>query len=735
MKQKLLVVLMCIATLKMQAQNVGIGTAIPTDQLHTTGTIRFQNYGSNGTRVLQIDSAGRIVAPGQVNAYINALNIPDNTCSGAGGITSTLTISGQPALVQSARISVRIKITHAYVGDLKIYLIAPNGQILNLADRIGGNTVNFVSTVFTDYATSNITTGTAPYTGSYRPQGSSAAACLTGTFVTSFAAIGSGSIAPNGNWTIRVFDADPSITGIFNSWELSFNGAESFVAADQANYIPKFSNGNLVASNLYHSTAANSIGINTTNPSYTLDVFGSARATTNLLVGANIGAQGNSNPLAPLSFSTALGNKIAFWGNPTGGHFGMGIQAGAMQFYTDAVTSDLLFGVGNSGSFAENMRIEGGGNVAIGSTFAQAKFHVQDGSVLFTSGTTGGGPATGSLPGSGYDPSMLWYPAKSSFRAGYFSTNKWRVDSMGDYSFAAGYDGKASGAYSVALGRSPVATGAQSVSLGYGNDATGNSSVAMGYGTVASGERSFAAGSLTRATGDHSVALGGNTEASGATSIAIGSGSTASGDYAVVLGSGNASGNRSLALGYGSNTSNFEGACTIGDFSSNTMNSNAANQMSMRFAGGYRLFSNSSLTTGVTVAPGGGSWTTISDRRKKEHFQSIDVESILQKIAVMPVTKWNYKSQPATQQHIGPMAQDFYAAFRLDGIGADTTINSGDIDGVNMAAIQALEKRTTDLLQRVSQLEAERSELMKIVARLESVEAEMDKRKQKVVVR
>ena len=52
------------------------------------------------------------------------------------------------------------------------------------------------------------------------------------------------------------------------------------------------------------------------------------------------------------------------------------------------------------------------------------------------------------------------------------------------------------------------------------------------------------------------------------------------------------------------------------------------------------------------------------------------------------------------------MAQDFYAAFGLDGIGNDTTINSSDIDGVNMAAIQALEKRTRQLQEENEQLKA-----------------------------
>ena len=59
------------------------------------------------------------------------------------------------------------------------------------------------------------------------------------------------------------------------------------------------------------------------------------------------------------------------------------------------------------------------------------------------------------------------------------------------------------------------------------------------------------------------------------------------------------------------------------------------------------------------------------------------------------------------------MAQDFYAAFQLDGIGNDSTINTGDIDGINMIAIQELEKRTADLKNENDRLKASVAELQK----------------------
>ena len=55
------------------------------------------------------------------------------------------------------------------------------------------------------------------------------------------------------------------------------------------------------------------------------------------------------------------------------------------------------------------------------------------------------------------------------------------------------------------------------------------------------------------------------------------------------------------------------------------------------------------------------------------------------------------------------MAQDFFAAFGQDGvgrIGSETTINSSDLFGVLMLAVNALEKRTTDLRAENAELKA-----------------------------
>ena len=107
----------------------------------------------------------------------------------------------------------------------------------------------------------------------------------------------------------------------------------------------------------------------------------------------------------------------------------------------------------------------------------------------------------------------------------------------------------------------------------------------------------------------------------------------------------------------------------------------------------------------------GTTWVDVSDRNRKENFESVDQKQILEKVAALPVQEWNYIGQPAKTRHIGPMAQDFYAAF---GVGSDDkTITAVDRSGVSLAAIQGL-------YQVVREKDAE---IQALKARLDALEA------------
>jgi hypothetical protein len=138
----------------------------------------------------------------------------------------------------------------------------------------------------------------------------------------------------------------------------------------------------------------------------------------------------------------------------------------------------------------------------------------------------------------------------------------------------------------------------------------------------------------------------------------------------------------------------------------------------VRASGGTYFFSNSEHTTGVRLLPGESSWREVSDRNRKEHFRPVDTEDVLRKLAALDIPSWNYKGTSASRRYIGPTAQDFHAAF---GLGTDTTtISTQDIDGVTLAAVQALGKRTGRLQQENTALRAQVADLERRLARLEA---------------
>ncbi len=106
-----------------------------------------------------------------------------------------------------------------------------------------------------------------------------------------------------------------------------------------------------------------------------------------------------------------------------------------------------------------------------------------------------------------------------------------------------------------------------------------------------------------------------------------------------------------------------------------------------------------------------GTFVSSSDRNSKENFEDISPETVLQKLAELPVQTWNYRNDENKIRHLGPMAQDFYAAF---GVGPDDKhIATVDADGVALAAIKAL-KAENDRLKE--QLKAQDERLARIEA-------------------
>jgi hypothetical protein len=127
-----------------------------------------------------------------------------------------------------------------------------------------------------------------------------------------------------------------------------------------------------------------------------------------------------------------------------------------------------------------------------------------------------------------------------------------------------------------------------------------------------------------------------------------------------------------------------------------------------------------------------------SDRNLKSDIQPIDGKEVLARVSQLPISSWHYTSAP-DKRHVGPMAQDFHAAFGLNGAD-DTHISEVDIGGVSLAAIQELNSQMKSQMQtkdaQIAALQAQVAEQMKVkdaqiaelnvqVAKLEGQTAEL----------
>lgn len=276
----------------------------------------------------------------------------------------------------------------------------------------------------------------------------------------------------------------------------------------------------------------------------------------------------------------------------------------------------------------------------------------------FTTATTSG------IPAEGTGTRLMWYPEKAAFRAGYIDGTQWDDANIGLHSLAIGENTRASGDNAVALGRWCTAAQFCSFAIGDQNVATGTASVAMGY---------------------HA------------------------------------------------HTNARQGAFVFADRSTvDTLRAGVNHSSNWRVSGGFRIFTSSNLSTGVTLQSGAsvsnwgqsnaviststgaylstsGVWTNTSDVHRKHNFEAISGEDILSRLSKVSIQQWSYLTDNDNIRHIGPTAQDFYAAFKLGN--DERTIGTVDADGIALASIQALEARTSKITGQLEALKAENTAL------------------------
>jgi hypothetical protein len=257
---------------------------------------------------------------------------------------------------------------------------------------------------------------------------------------------------------------------------------------------------------------------------------------------------------------------------------------------------------------------------------------------------------------------------------------------------------------------------------GAGTTAGEFATVGGGNSNQASGNDATVGGGEGNTASEADATVGGgffNTASSGFSTVVGGANNTASDTGATVLGGTGNTAQADLSLAAGSQASaDHTGAFVWADSSNFGFPSTAQDQFSVRATGGVRFVSAidpnlGDPTAGVELAPGGGSWASLSDKNSKTKITPVSGRAVLRKLVSVPISEWSYRAQGPSVRHIGPMAQDLSRAF---GVGEDSRhITSVDADGISLAAIKGLH----------SELRAERRRRHRLERRLDGLEARL----------
>jgi subtilisin-like proprotein convertase family protein len=161
------------------------------------------------------------------------LSMPD-----VGSIESTNTVSGFVGPL--AKVVVSLYLTHPRDADLtNISLIAPDGTTVLLSSANGGTGTNYgigcspdaSRTTFDDAALVPVTSGVAPFVGSFQPQSSLGAFIINPT--------------PNGNWRLHIADGFAGSVGTLRCWSLFLYGTACASGNGSCGYCLTSINGSL----------------------------------------------------------------------------------------------------------------------------------------------------------------------------------------------------------------------------------------------------------------------------------------------------------------------------------------------------------------------------------------------------------------------------------------------------------------------------------------------------------
>ncbi len=234
-----------------------------------------QTVSYNGSQTYTYDFS-IVVGASQLGAAVNytysggAIPIPDGN---AAGVEVPLSIN---APGQIGDINLSLNISHTWDADLRLILVAPNGQTVLLVNKRGSGGSNFTGTVLDDEAATEVGSRFAPFTGSYRPE--QPLSNLDGLPIS-------------GTWKLRIFDDVSGDSGQLLGFSLTIQPATYSCNLVNSNPAPS------ITRLLPASTKA-------AGPGFTLTVYG-----TGFMPASVVGWNGNPQTTSFLN-STQLSIEV-----------------------------------------------------------------------------------------------------------------------------------------------------------------------------------------------------------------------------------------------------------------------------------------------------------------------------------------------------------------------------------------------------------------------------------------
>jgi hypothetical protein len=472
----------------------------------------------------------------------------------------------------------------------------------------------------------------------------------------------------------------------------------------------------------FRINAYGNIGIGVINPSHKMEINGNIKfhggnglvftdGTTQWSAGGQIHGQnawtGSNVFNSGLSANNALITNV---GSPVSAGDAVNKAYADSNFIKFTPGSEQL-SVGDANGTAPMINLRGGSTCCSGpGGHTPAFFKVfQNGSFLAT-----GNLGIGVSPKQGPGYRTSWDSYKGAFRSGY-ADNEWDDNSVGFFSWAGGSKSTAEGLFAFAYGDTNYARSTSSIAFGSGNEVKGAAGFAAGAGNhvcdtygVAFGNKARSGGPLISGKCDPDTF-----NIRGLAAVAIGYNVTADQDH-------------TTAMGKWASNNGFAGTFIWSDGSgqavADTFRNTVNNEFAARATGGFRFRTNLGGTTGCNLPAGSGVFNCTSSRATKMNFAAVSGTDVLAKVRELPITTWNYISEGDKVRHLGPMAEDFHAAFGLGD--SNKAIGVQDLASVSLAGVKALEERTAELQGKTEEIERLRGE----VASLRTANAALEDR-------